>query len=85
MTERNVFKIKASRIFGLCCVAVLGLSLSGCDLMNNYTKPDRGADMQIQDYRDGLAERMPEVEEDDSATAEGAGVPELQPYISSVP
>ena len=61
---------------------VVGLSIASCDLATNYLKPDRGANMEIQDYRDGLAERLPAVDEDDES---GGSIPSLQPYISSVP
>jgi len=40
--------------------------------------------MEFQDFRDGLAERLPEVENDGVESASGE-IPELQPYISLTP
>ncbi len=58
------------------------LFLSSCDLAANYQKPDRGSNMEIQDFRDGLSERLPDV--DDEKTAHGSGgIPALQPYMST--
>ncbi len=58
--------------------------LSSCDLAANYTKTDRASNMEFQDFRDGLAERLPEVEGDEMASAKGS-IPELRPYISLTP
>jgi general secretion pathway protein D len=56
--------------------------LSSCDLAANYTKTDRASNMEFQDFRDGLAERLPEVEDE---TASNDTIPDLQPYISLTP
>ncbi|MDH5722149.1 MAG: type II and III secretion system family protein, partial [Alphaproteobacteria bacterium] len=72
-TFRSFFKCL---FFALVCV-----SLTGCDLARNYTKPDRAANMEIQDYRDGLAERLPETDKEN--TRNKVGIPELQPYVST--
>lgn len=69
------------RGFLLCAGAVL--LLSGCDLAANYQKPDRGANMEIQDYRDGLAERLPDPSEGKGADGKVAAIPALQPYVST--
>ena len=72
-----------------CILALVGLS--ACDLAANYQKPDRGSNMEIQDFRDGLSERLPAV---DDASGSGAAfsssgnsslssVPSLQPYVST--
>lgn len=71
---------------GILTVAALfsmGTALSACDLALNYQKPDRGSNMEIQDFRDGLAERMPEVDGESEKKSGHAGIPELQPYITS--
>jgi len=57
------------------------LVTASCDLARNQLKPDRAASMETQDFRDGLAPRLPDVEEEDFAS-EGAAIPSLQPYIS---
>ena len=83
MSKHQVLKaLKSGGFLNLCCLVVVGLSIASCDLATNYLKPDRGANMEIQDYRDGLAERLPAVDEDDES---GGSIPSLQPYISSVP
>lgn len=63
---------------------VIGVSLlSACDLAENYTKADRAADMNIQDFRDGMAERLPEIENETKTDGSAyASIPELQPYVT---
>ncbi len=73
-------------IFFVSVLTIAGLSLSGCDLAANYTKTDRGANKEFQDFRDGLTERLPEIDEEDATTAGGKGaIPALQPYVSMTP
>lgn len=80
---RNKFAIRETVI---CAAFVLGaFSLTGCDLAKNQLKIDRAADMEVQDYRDGLAPRPME----DDAVAEGGehggyddGIPSLQSYVA---
>ncbi|MCK5374739.1 MAG: type II and III secretion system family protein [Alphaproteobacteria bacterium] len=64
---------------------VSSLILSSCDLTANYTKADRASNMELQDFRDGLAERLPETEETESIASRNASIPDLQPYISLTP
>jgi general secretion pathway protein D len=66
----------------LCTLSLL--ILSSCDLAANYTKTDRASNMEFQDFRDGLSERLPEVAGEETASANGS-IPELQPYISLTP
>ncbi|MCB1563726.1 MAG: type II and III secretion system family protein [Alphaproteobacteria bacterium] len=54
--------------------------LAGCDLAQNHLKPEREGGMEMQDYRDALAPRLPEKEADARGSALGA--PDLQPYIA---
>ena len=58
------------------------LALTSCDLAANYTKGDRAANANIQDYRDALNERMPEIAEEDSKDGSSGSIPELQPYVA---
>lgn len=67
--------------------AFLALSLffvSGCDLARNQLKPDREAGMELQDYRDALAPRLPEVAEEVKEFAKPS-IPKLQPYVAAMP
>jgi len=73
----------ASKVLLLLVLCVYSVMLSSCDLAKNYQKPDRGSNMEMQDYRDGLAERLPEVDERDSKNKSRASIPSLQPYVSS--
>ncbi len=69
---------KAMKSFlALGCV----VSLAGCDLAMNYTKTDRAANMDVQDYRDAMAERLPETGKDTNKAAEYDSIPDLQPYV----
>lgn len=67
----------------LSLIVFSGLALSSCDLAANYTKTDRASNMEFQDFRDGMAERLPEVEANESASLDT--IPELQPYVSLTP
>lgn len=78
--KKTVFRnrlIKSFLLVSLC------FSLSACELAKNYTKTDRPADMEVQDFRDGLAERLPGVDEDDAPKSDLASIPSLNPYISN--
>lgn len=57
------------------------MSLTACDLAANQTKIDRASNMEFQDFRDGLAERLPEVEETADNGGQGS-IPELEPYVT---
>jgi len=67
----------------LSVLAATALSFGGCDLATNYTKADRGSNMEMQDFRDGLAERLPEVNDSKSSASSLASIPDLQPYVST--
>lgn len=72
-------------IFFISVFTIAGLSLSGCDLAANYTKTDRAANKEFQDFRDGLAERLPEVDEEEKTAGGKGSIPALQPYVSMTP
>jgi general secretion pathway protein D len=63
-------------------LALVALTTASCDMARNQLKADRAAGMETQDFRDGLAPRLPDIE-DDASSSDSAGIPELQPYISS--
>ncbi len=78
------FSTKQDKILRYCVsTVVLGALLisSGCDLAKNYTKHDRSADMERQDFRDGLSPRDLEFE---NFSDEEGGVPPLESYVASV-
>ena len=64
----------------LCFLAFTLITLSACDLAKNQIKPDRGANLEMQDFRDGLAPRLPEVNKD--ASYNSSSIPALQPYMA---
>ena len=68
------------RFLCICSVVVLAFTLNGCDRAQNQLKPDREANLEMQDFRDGLASRLPE--DEDSEGADGSSIPGLQPYIA---
>ena len=76
-------KNTTSKPFGLFPAILVCFSLSACDLAHNYTRADRAGNMEIQDYRDGWAERTPELETPSSDTSNRVGIPEMQPYVST--
>lgn len=68
-----------SNLLGLFFVVGFSLFLSGCDLAQNHLKPDRTANLEMQDYRDALSPRLPEVDD----ASDDSSIPGLQPYITS--
>lgn len=74
------FQDSILRISGIALLGLSSLTFSGCDLATNFLKADREAELEIQDYRDTLAPRDPEVEDFGSSE-----IPSLQPYIADVP
>ena len=55
--------------------------MTSCNLLKNQLKHDREGNMEAQDFRDGLATRLPDTDEDQRASSLGS-IPELQTYIS---
>lgn len=85
MSDRIGYRKTLTRsVVLLSSAACTALLVSGCDLARNQLKQDRSNDMEFQDYRDGLAPRLP-LDEDlawgSDATGEEA-IPELQPYVA---
>lgn len=74
----RVMTAKAAAVFLIG--AALFVPLAGCDLAKNQLKVDRSSDMEVQDYRDAMAQRLPDTK--DKKTAE-AGIPELKPYMAT--
>ena len=72
-----------NRSFLIFISLVTVMSVSGCDLAQNFLKADRAGGMEIQNYRDGLAQRQIPIEEDESAASTRSSIPALQPYVAS--
>ncbi|MCB9982093.1 MAG: type II and III secretion system family protein [Rhodospirillales bacterium] len=66
-------------IFSTCCIAFSSLFLSSCDLAKNQLKAEREGSMEFQDYRDGMASRLPSTENDQTDTG---SIPDLRPYVA---
>jgi general secretion pathway protein D len=60
--------------------AVFLAPLAGCDLAKNQLKVDRSSDMEVQDYRDALASRLPDVSD---KPVDEASIPEMKPYMAT--
>lgn len=80
VNKKSKFHFKA-----IYAVSILSFSLAlgACDLSKNYTKADRASNQEIQDFRDGLAERLPEVDQAKAESGVIDSIPDLQPYISN--
>ena len=78
-------KIVKNQIFALVfpLLFMVAMTTASCDMARNQLKADRAADMETQDFRDGLAPRLPDEEENSADAATGGSVPALQPYISA--
>lgn len=81
--KRSMKSMGRSGIRGLLVCAGAVLLLSGCDLAANYQKTDRGSNMEFQDFRDGMAERLPDPAEGKGEDGKAAAIPALQPYVST--
>lgn len=57
--------------------------ISGCDLAKNNLKSEREGNLEFQDYRDAMSSRISSADEDGVDGANGQGIPDLQPYVSS--
>lgn len=72
----------SKKVIFVCAFAMLSAPmLMSCELTQNYLKHDRQANMDQQDYRDGLAPRQIEVEEGNDGRMQ-AGIPPLQAYVA---
>lgn len=59
-------------------VALLG----GCDLAKNQLKPDRSGGLEMQDYRDALSPRQPEVDMSNFSDT-SSDIPDFKPYVAN--
>src|SRR5690606_4225993 len=66
-------------VFHALVLGLAVLSVSGCDLTKNSLKADRSSDMEVQDYRDAMAPRLPDVDQKQP----DAGIPELKQYMAT--
>ncbi len=81
MINRTCSYIFSSQFFlTVFALGFLVVPLSGCDFAKNQLKPDRSASMEVQDFKDGLAPRLPEVDENESGY--NVSIPELKPYVA---
>lgn len=78
---KNRFSLRLnSRTLGLLFIgAAVVFPLAACDLAKNQLKVDRSSDMEMQDYRDALAQRLP----DTSKKADEAGIPDFKQYMAT--
>lgn len=72
--------LSAKGLSVLMLSAAIMLSLSACDLAKNELKVDRSSDMEVQDYRDALAQRLPDV---DNKKTDEAAIPEMKPFMAT--
>ncbi len=81
LLEPSAPRVFTARAFGVLLLsAVFLIPLAGCDLAKNQLKVDRSSDMEVQDYRDALASRLPDVSE---GTVDEASIPEMKPYMAT--
>ena len=67
----------------LLLISGAAFSLAACDLSQNHLKLDREAELEMQDYRDGLASRVSSEHEAQTANRNKNLIPALQPYIAN--
>lgn len=80
MLKLRSLRVSSARALTLCMTAmVMGMPLAGCDLSKNTLKVDRSSDMEVQDYRDAMAQRLPDVKD---KASDDAGIPDLKRYMA---
>lgn len=81
MFKPRSLRVSTIRAIAFCVAsAALFVPLAGCDLAKNDLKIDRSSDMEVQDYRDALAQRMPDTKD---KKADEAGIPQLKSYMAT--
>ncbi len=81
--HQGVKTIRKNRFVRSLALLSVCFLFSSCDLAKNYTKTDRSGNMETQDFRDGLAERLPGIEGGADETSSLDVIPSLNPYISN--
>ncbi len=82
MHMSNFFHNSSVKALSLVLLAALvTLPLASCELAKNDLKIDRSSDMEVQDYRDALAQRLPDTK--DASKQDDASIPEFKPYMSN--
>lgn len=82
MTQQKMIRNQRIALV-LPLLLLVGFSTASCDMARNQLKADRASDMETQDFRDGLAPRLPDVNDEGADSFAGAAIPTLQPYISA--
>lgn len=81
LSEPRATRILTARAIGVLFLSAVFLApLAGCDLAKNQLKVDRSSDMEVQDYRDALASRLPDVKD---KPVDEASIPEMKPYMAT--
>lgn len=81
MLEQSFPRVITAKAIGMLFFgATLLMPLAGCDLAKNQLKIDRATDMEVQDYRDALASRLPDVKD---KKTDDAAIPELKQYMAT--
>lgn len=70
---------RRKQLYSILLIGAVLFPLTGCDLSKNQLKIDRSSDMEVQDYRDAMAQRLPDVEDNEP----DAGIPGLKPYMAT--
>jgi len=73
---------KPSFLSALFILTASLLLLTACEAADNYSKADRDANLEVQDYRDLLSAR--DIEEEVGDFASPSSIPDLQSYVSQV-
>ena len=81
LSEPRAPRILTARAIGVLLLSAVFLApLAGCDLAKNQLKVDRSSDMEVQDYRDALASRLPDVS---NKPVDESSIPEMKPYMAT--
>lgn len=80
MSELKVSPRFVARTLGAVIISgIILLPLASCDLAKNSLKADRSTDMEVQDYRDALAQRLPE---EKPSVADDSSIPAFKSYMA---
>ncbi len=81
MSELKISRHFIARTLGVILLSgFILLPLAGCDLAKNDLKMDRSSDLEFQDYRDAMAQRLPEAH---PANEDDGTIPDLKSYMAT--
>jgi len=84
MSFSGILNIRKSASLAIVLSLLALANLSACDYVSNQLKFDRGRNLDAQDFKDGLASRVEDLDEDEQSRSADADIPSFKPYMSGM-